>query len=69
MEEAEKFFKQHRDDFRKEIPLSLLINTLDCLKKLRGYYDMYDEDDEEIIDAIHSLEEELHWNVLGIEGE
>ena len=69
MEEAKEFFKKQRDDFRIEIPESLLVNTLNCLRALRTYYNLYNEEDKEIIDAIHSLEEELHWNVLGIEGE
>ena len=69
MEEAKEFFKKQRDDFRIEIPESLLVNTLDCLRRLRGFYNPYNDEDKEVIDAIHSLEEELHWNVLGIEGE
>lgn len=69
MEEAKEFFKKQRDDFRIEIPESLLVNTLNCLRTLRSYYNLYNDEDKEIIDAIHSLEEELHWNVLGIEGE
>ncbi len=69
MEEAKEFFKKQRDDFRIEIPESLLVNTLNCLRALRSYYNLYNDEDKEIIDAIHFLEEELHWNVLGIEGE
>ena len=69
MEEAKEFFNKQRDDFRIEIPESLLIKTLICLKSLRKYYNLYNDEDKEVIDAIHSLEEELHWNVLGVEGE
>ena len=69
MEEAKEFFKKQQDDFRIEIPESLLVNTLNCIIALRPYYNLYNDEDKEIIDAIHSLEEELHWNVLGIEGE
>lgn len=57
------------EDFRIEIPESLLVNLLKCLRNLRPYYNLYNDEDKEIIDAIHLLEEELHWNVLGIEGE
>lgn len=69
MEEAKEFFKKQRDDFRIEIPESLLVNTLNCLRALRAYYNLYNDEDKEIIDANHSLEEEFHWNVLRIEGE
>ena len=69
MEEAKEFFNKQRDDFRIEVPESLLVNTLKCLRALRPYYNIYNDEDKEVIDAIHSLEEELHWNVLGIEGE
>lgn len=33
------------------------------LHKLRLNYNLYDEDDKEVIDAIHVIEEELDWNV------
>lgn len=33
------------------------------LRKLRLEYNLYDEDDKEVIDAINSLQEELEWNV------
>ena len=69
MEESKEFFKRQRDDFRIEIPESLLVQTLNCLGNLRSFYNMYNKEEAEIIDIIHQLEEELHWNVLGIEGE
>lgn len=33
------------------------------LNKLRLNYNLYDEDDKEVIDAIHLIQEELEWNV------
>ena len=55
MEEAKEFFNKQRDDFRFEIPESPLMNTLNCLKALRTYYNLYNDEDKEVIDAIRSL--------------
>lgn len=37
------------------------------LDTMREQYNMYDEDDEEIVDAIHMLQEELEYNVKDID--
>lgn len=33
------------------------------LNELRDMYNFYDEDDKEVIDAIHVIQEELVWNI------
>lgn len=41
----------------KRITLNKLLN------ELRDLYNFYDDDDKEVIDAIHVIQEELIWNI------
>ena len=34
-----------------------------CLNRLRNLYNLYDEDEKEVIDAIHIIQEELEYNI------
>ena len=48
----------------KYLPRKDKETMLHLLSKLRDQYDMYNSDDKEIIDLIHELNEEIHFNVL-----
>lgn len=39
-------------------------NLLHLLNKLRDQYNMYIDEDKEVIDQIHSLYEEVYYNVF-----
>lgn len=47
----------------KTLPSGYIYSLKICLNKLRNLYNLYDEDDKEVIDAIHLIQEELENNV------
>ena len=49
-----------------ELDKKVLKNLLDIM---REQYNLYNDDDKEIIDAIHMLKEELEYNVEDIDEE
>ena len=50
----------------KKIPQGYHNSLLKCLDRLRNEYNLYVEDDKEVIEAINIIREELQFN-LGVE--
>ena len=47
---------------KKKLMSGLKLGLLRQLDWLRPYYNLYDEDDKPVIDAIYTLKEELNFN-------
>ena len=53
---------QMPDYDKKKLMPGLKLGLLRQLDWFRPYYDLYDEDDKQVIDAIYTLKEELTFN-------
>lgn len=47
----------------KTLPAGYKHSLKICLDRLRNQYNLYDEDDKPVIDAIYLIEEEIEYNV------